>query len=168
MSSVNEQDPRDPAYYAPRRLRERAGSELVRAPISRSPSLDPDLIDEPPGAEQRSALLTVAGRFAAVAGVVMVAALFFVFVLPATRQSGAALPAPEITGSTTTGSTKAAPSQVSQQDSASKKPALAEFQALLASPPASAPPATTPAAHEQSQQLLQEFMQWRQKADSSQ
>ena len=166
MSSVNEQDPlnpRDPAYYAPRRLRERAGSELVRAPIARSPSLDPDLMDEPPGSEQRSALLTVAGRFAAVAGAVLVAALFFVFVLPATRQSGAALPAPEITGSTTIGSTKAAPSQVSQEDSGSKKPALAEFQALLASPPAS-----TPAVHEQPQQLLKEFLQWRQKADSSQ
>jgi hypothetical protein len=124
-------------------------------------------MDEPPGLARRSALFTVAGRFAAVAGVVMVAVLFFVFVLPVSRQSDAALSSPEVTGST-----KAAASQAAQGDNGSK-PALAEFQALLASAPAStAPastaPATTPAAHEQSQQLLQEFLQWRQKANPSQ
>lgn len=159
MSSMNEQDPlnpNDPAYYAPRRLRERVRPEPFRSPISHPPSLDPDVVDEPVGLARRAALVTVAGRFAAVAGVVMVLALFFIFILPASRRSDAGLAPPEITGST-----KAAPSQASQADNGSK-PAIAEFRALLASPPPSAP-----ATHEQSQ-LLQEFLQWRQKANPSQ
>ena len=162
MSSMNEQDPlnpNDPAYYAPRRLRERARPEFVSSPISRPPLHASAVIDEPVEPVRRVALFTVLGRFAAVAGVVTILVLFFVFMLPASRQSDAGLTSSEITGST-----KPAPSQAAQADNADNgsKPALAEFQALLASPPASAPP-----AHEQSR-LLHEFMQWRQKANSSQ
>jgi len=115
------------------------------------------VIDEPPGPGRRAALFSVAGRFAAVAGFVMIVVLFFVFMLPASRQSDAGLTSSEITGST-----RAALPQSGQGDNGSK-PALAEFQALLASAPPS-----KPATHEQSQQLLQQFLQWRQKADSSQ
>jgi len=43
---------------------------------------------------------------------------------------------------------------------ASPKPAINEFQALLASTPPSAPAAT-----EQDSQLLKQFMQWREKPD---
>lgn len=160
MSSLNEQDPlnpNDPTYYAPRRLRERVSSEPIRSPISHPPSLAPEVIDEPPGPGRRAALFSVAGRFAAVAGFVMIVVLFFVFMLPASRQSDAGLTSSEITGST-----RAALPQSGQGDNGSK-PALAEFQALLASAPPS-----KPATHEQSQQLLQQFLQWRQKADSSQ
>jgi hypothetical protein len=41
------------------------------------------------------------------------------------------------------------------------KPALAEFKALLTSPPSQL------AAHEQSQQFLQRFLQWREKASTT-
>jgi hypothetical protein len=107
-------------------------------------------------------LFTVAGRFAAVAGVLTILVLFFVFVLPASRQSDARLVSPEITGSTKPTPSRAAPADNADHAENGSKPALAEFRALLASPPASAPP-----AHEKSQ-LLQEFLQWRQKAASSQ
>src|SRR2546426_961247 len=43
---------------------------------------------------------------------------------------------------------------------ASQKPAINEFQSLLASTPPSAPPAS-----EQDGQLLKQFMQWREKPD---
>jgi hypothetical protein len=42
------------------------------------------------------------------------------------------------------------------------RPALAQFKALLATAPVS-----QPAPHEQSDQLLQGFMQWRQKGNSA-
>jgi hypothetical protein len=74
---------------------------------------------------------------------------------PAPRQSVAASTPSDITGSTST-----APAQPSQGDVESK-PALAEFKALLASPP------SQPATHEQSQQLLQNFLQWRKKANTT-
>jgi len=105
--------------------------------------------------DRRAALLSVAARVAAVAGVVAVVALLFIIMKPATRQS--------VAGSTPfdiTGSTSAAPPQSSQADD-ERKPALAEFKALLASPP------SQPATHEQSQQLLQNFLQWRKKASAT-
>ena len=84
-----------------------------------------------------------------------VVALLFVIMKPASRQS--------VTGSTPsdmTASTSTAPPQSSQAD-VERKPALAEFKALLASPP------SQPATHEQSQQLLQNFLQWRKKASTT-
>jgi len=104
---------------------------------------------------RRAALLSVAARVAAVAGVVAVVALLFVIMKPASRQSVAGSTPSDITGSTST-----APPQSSQGDVGSK-PALAEFKTLLASPP------SQPATHEQSQQLLQRFLQWREKANTT-
>jgi hypothetical protein len=107
----------------------------------------------------------VAGRFAAVAAFVVVVALLFVVISPALRQSGASSTPSEITGSIkseVTGSIETARPQSSQGQN-DAKPALAEFQGFLASAPASKP-ATPP---EQSPQLLQQFLQWRQKADST-
>ena len=49
MRRMNEQYPLNrnhPAYYAPRRLRERVRPEPFRSPTSHSPSLDPDVVDE--------------------------------------------------------------------------------------------------------------------------
>jgi hypothetical protein len=94
--------------------------------------------------DRRAALFSVAARVAAVAGVMMVVALLFVIMKPAPRQSVAGSTPSDITGSTS-----AAPPQSSQGDVGSK-PALAEFKVLLASPP----------THEQSQQLLHQFLQW--------
>jgi hypothetical protein len=83
---------------------------------------------------------------------VAVVALMLVIMKPASHQSvaGSIL-------SDTTGSMSTVPPQSNQVDVESK-PALAELKALLASPP------SQPATHEQSQQLLQRFLQWRENA----
>jgi hypothetical protein len=174
--SFSEQDPIDPdnpeLYYAPPpRLRERAAklglslsqearSEPIRSsPISRPASLDPNAINElarrTRDLDRRAALFSVAARVAAVVGVVALVALLFAIMKPAPRQSVAGSTPSDITGSTST-----APPQSSQGDVESK-PALEEFKALLASPP------SQPATHEQSQQLLQDFLQWRKKASTT-
>ncbi len=175
MSRFSEQDPLDPddpeLDYTPLRLSERLAklgpsvsqgirSEPIRSSsISRPASLDPKAINEPArrtrDLNRRAALLSVAARVAAVAGVVAVVALLFVIMKPASRQSVAGSTPSDITGSTST-----APPQSSQGDVGSK-PALAEFKTLLASPP------SQPATHEQSQQLLQRFLQWREKANTT-
>ena len=172
MSSFTEQvplDPDDPELdYTLLRLSERAGpsvsqgarSEPIRSsPISRPASLDPKATNERArhtrDLDRRAALLGVAARVAAVAGVVVVVALLFVIMKPASRQSVAGSTPSDMTGSTST-----APPQSSQAD-VEWKPALAEFKALLASPP------SQPATHEQSQQLLQNFLQWRKKASTT-
>jgi len=175
MSSFTEQvplDPDDPKLdYTPFRLSERAAklgpavsrgarSEPIRSsPISRPASLDPKATNERArhtrDLDRRAALLSVAARVAAVAGVVAVVALLFVIMKPASRQSVAGSTPSDMTGSTST-----APPQSSQAD-VEWKPALAEFKALLASPP------SQPATDEQSQQLLQNFLQWRKKASTT-
>ena len=172
MSIFSEQDPLDPddpeLDYTPLRLRERAeklgrsvsqgarSEPISSSPISRPASLDPKAINEPArrtrDLDRRAALSSVAARVAAVAGVVAVVALLFVIMKPASRQSVASSTPSDVTGSTST-----APPQSNQGDVGSK-PALAEFKALLASPP------SQPATHEQSQELLQRFLQWREKA----
>jgi hypothetical protein len=165
MSSFSEQDPLDPddpeLDYTPLRLRKRAAKlglsvsqgarsgPIRSSPISRPVPLDPKAINEPArrrrDLDRRAALFSVAACVAAVAGVVP---LLFVIMKPAPRQSVAGSIASDTTGSTST-----APPQSNQGDVKSK-PALAEFNALLASPP------SHPATHEQSQQLLQQFLQW--------
>ena len=175
MSSFTEQvplDPDDPELdYRPLRLSERAAklgpsvsqgarSEPIRSsPISRPASLDPKATNERArhtrDLDRRAALLSVAARVAAVVGVVAVVALLFVIMKPASRQSVAGSTPSDMTGSTST-----APPQSSQAD-VEWKPALAEFKALLASPP------SQPATHEQSQQLLQNFLQWQKKASTT-
>ena len=89
------------------------------------------------------------------------AALLFVVMKPAPRQSVA-----DSTPSDTTGSTSTAPPQPSPGD-VEPKPALAEFKAFVEPKPALAefkallaPPPSQPATHEQSQKLLQQFLQW--------
>ena len=174
MSSVSEQEhlnPRDPLYYAPRPLRERStlrgtGSQMPFAPTSfdsqlesavsdalRHP-LDPELMHEP-GLESKKALWTVAARFAAAIGVAALVALFFVVAVPGSRQSDG-----ETSASTFANVMQSIRNALSSSGEASQKPALNEFQALLASTPPSAP-----AASEQDTQLLKQFMQWREKPD---
>jgi hypothetical protein len=115
--------------------------------------------------DRRAALFGVAARVAAVAVVVASVLLLFVMMKLASRQSVADSTPSDITGSTSTappqssqGEIGSKPAQSSQGDVASK-PALAEFKALLASPP------NQPATHEQPQQLLQQFLQWRKEAN---
>jgi hypothetical protein len=175
MSSVSEQDhinPRDPLYYAPRWLRERSASTRDGKPEpSFSPTsfdtqlesavsdalrhpLDPEIMDEP-NLQSKKALWSVAARFAAAIGVAALVALFFVVAVPGSRQSeGEQAQAPSLSG--VAQSIKSALSQ-----EASQKPAINEFQALLAATPPSAP------ASAEQPQLLQQFMQWREKPDQA-
>jgi hypothetical protein len=157
QNSVDLDDPK--LNYTPLRLSERAAklgplvSQAARpvpirsSSISGLASLTPKVIGGPAGRTrelERAALLSVATRVAAVAAVVAVVALLFVTMKPASRQSVASSTPSEITGSTP---------PVNQGD-VEARPALAELKALPS------PPAT----QEQSQQLLQRFLQWREKA----
>lgn len=173
MSSVSEQDhlnPRDPLYYAPRSLRERsatrgASPETPFSPVSfdsqlesavsdalRHP-LDPELMHEP-DLESKKALWTIAARFAAAVGVAALVALFFVVAVPGSRQSDGEQ------SSTFSNVAQSIKNALSPSGEAAQKPAINEFQSLLASTPPSAPPAS-----EQDSQLLKQFMQWREKPD---
>jgi len=196
MSIFGEQDPIDPddpeLDYAPIRLSERAAklgpsvsqaamSGAIRSfPISRPGSLAPKATGKPAGRmrdlDQRAALFSVAARVAAIAVVVASVALLLVIMRLASRQSIADATPSDITESTSlaapesvvagsglseiTGSMSTAPPQSAQADVGSK-PTLEEFRALLASPP------SQPATHEHSQQLLQNFLQWRKKANTT-
>jgi hypothetical protein len=194
MSTLNERDhlnPNDPTYYAPRWLRERSEQRISpsretgsgpRRPVSSPPSfdalledtvseglrlpLDPEVIHEPPGfvpeLDRRIALISVAGRFAAAVGVSALVALFFVIMVPVSRDYARQ---PDSGASSFSGilqSIRTALYQPSRRGDDSK-PALSEFQTLLASTRTS-PPVMT---HMQSETLLQQFLQWRQKPDST-
>jgi hypothetical protein len=172
MSSMSEQDhlnPRDPLYYAPRSLRERSATRgtSLEKPFSavsfdsqlesavsdalRHP-LDPEVMHEP-DLESKKALWTIAARFAAAIGVAALVALFFVIAVPGSRQS-------EGEPSALANVAQSFKNALSPSGEAAQKPAINEFQALLASTPPSAPPAS-----EQDSQLLKQFMQWREKPD---
>jgi hypothetical protein len=172
MSSVSEQDhlnPRDPLYYAPRWLRERSASRGASSETAFSPAsfdsqlesavsdalrhpLDPEVMHEP-DLESKKALWTIAARFAAAIGVAALVALFFVIAVPGSRQS-------EGEPSALANVAQSFKNALSPSGEAAQKPAINEFQALLASTPPSAPPAS-----EQDSQLLKQFMQWREKPD---
>jgi hypothetical protein len=178
MSSFGERDPLipdDPELYAPPRLRERTTSSLSQEarlePIRSSPislpaslenqdndafwnPLDPEVINERAriARDRRTVQLSIA---AAAAGVVTVVVLLFFIMMPPSRQSDARSTSSEITGSTSTALRQSSPGGVGS------KPALEEFRALLASPP------SQPATQEQSQPLLQHFLQWRKKANTT-
>ena len=153
-------DPDDPKLdYTPLRLSERAAklgpsvsqaarSEPIRSSISRRASLVPKATNEPARRTRdldRAALLSVAARVAAVVAGVAVVALLFVIMKPASRQSVASSTPSDITGST----------PASNQGDEESKPALTELKA----------PPSQPATHEQSQQLLERFLEWREKAN---
>ncbi|XIA65238.1 hypothetical protein ACFIOY_02200 [Bradyrhizobium sp. TZ2] len=101
---------------------------------------------------EKKALWSVAARFAAAIGVSALVALFFVVVVPGSRQADGEPSA----FSAIAQSIKTA---LFQSGEATPKPAINEFQAILAS----TPPA--PATSDESGQLLKQFMQWREKPD---
>jgi len=145
-------------------LLEEAVAESLRHP------LDPEVMHEPPGfvreLDRRMAILSVAGRFAAAIGVSAIVALFFVIMVPASRDYARQ---PDGDASSVSGilqSMRTALSQPRQRDD-ELKPALSEFQAILASPSPQAAPAPQPVAREESESsLLQSFVQWQQKPPS--
>ena len=145
---------------------------LLEEAVAESPRhpLDPEVMHEPPGfvreLDRRMAILSVAGRFAAAIGVSAIVALFFVIMVPASRDYAKQ---PDGDASSVTGilqSVRTALSQPRQRDD-ELKPALSEFQAILASPSPQAAPAPQPVAREESESsLLQSFVQWQQKPPS--
>jgi uncharacterized membrane protein YccC len=185
----------DPLNYAPRWLREKpeprtqpSGEPRVEREIKAEPpgravsrtgtldrqlenavyeslrrSLDPEVMPEPPAANretERKAMFGFASRLAVAVGVSAVVALFFVIMVPATRQpdAGSSL-------ASTIETFTAAVARTNQAEDASKPaPALAEFKGLL---PSSAEAGAQPAnpQPQQSEQLLQQFMVWREKAN---
>ena len=193
MSAYSEQDhlnPNDPAYYAPRWLRERSKLRLssdtslgrARRPVSSSPAfdglpeeavpealrrpLDPELIHEPPGfvreLDRRTALISVAGRFAAAVGISALVALFFAIMVPASRDFARTAEGDASSFSGILQSIKTVFYQPLRKDDKAK-PALSEFQTILASTRNNQAVIT----HEQSETLLQQFLQWRQKPAST-
>jgi hypothetical protein len=113
---------------------------------------------EPPGfgrGQERKRFSSFASRVAVAIGVSAIVALFFVIMTPASRQpdAGSSL-------ATTLENLTAAVARPSQADDGAK-PALAEFKGLLAQPPE---PSGQLANQQQSEQLLQQFRSWREKA----
>jgi len=195
MSDMSEQEQvasQDPLNYAPRWLREKPEQksapsiaeprvereiklEAVGRAVSRTSSLDrqlenavyeslrhsldPEVMPEPPGfgrGKERKTLSSFASRLAVAVGVSAIVALFFVIMTPASRQpeAGSSL-------ATTLENLTAAVAHPSQADD-SAKPALNQFKALLDAPPE---PSGQLANQHQSEQLLQQFMTWREKAN---
>jgi hypothetical protein len=148
MSSFSEQDcvdPDDPQLdYTPLRLSERAAklgrlvSQEARSEPTKSSRL-PDLHVPKPARHTRflDRRTALLSVATGVAGVAAIAALLVVTMKPASRQSAGNPTPPEITGS------------------------LAEPK-----PPVTGPP-SQPATDGQSHQLLQGFLQWREKANAS-
>ena len=195
MSTYSEHgnlNPNDPMYYAPRRLRETSAlrlspssepsSDRPRLPVTSSPSfdalceeavskalwspLDPEVIHEPEGfvreLDRRIALINVARRLAAAVGVAALVALFFVIMVPTSRGYARQPGGGASSFSGLLQSMKTAFYQPPRRED-DLKPALSEFQSLLASTKTSQPVITP----EQSETLLRQFVQWRQKTDST-
>ena len=191
MSALSdEQDhlnPRDPRYYAPRWLREKAGSRPMKEAPRDTPfspaafdsqlegavssalrhPLDPEVMQEPgyPNElESRRALRSVTVRFAAAVGVSALVALFFVVIVPASRQADGEASGPSgIVQSIKTalfqpGETNTPPPAPAAAAAATPAAAPSEFQSLLATAQTNATP-----PQGQSGQLLNQFMQWQQK-----
>jgi hypothetical protein len=146
--SISPPAPLDPSL-------ENAVYESLRRPI------DPKLLGETRALtrefERRGTMFGVAGRIAAAVVVSAIIALFFVVMMPA-RQDNAASFTATVQSFTTALSQQ--PSQPLPVEEA-KKPALAEFQSLLAASD-TAQAAEREQADKQSDKLLQQFMQWRQ------
>ena len=183
-------NPNDPMYYAPRWLRERSAlrlspssepsSERPRGPVSSSPAfdglleeavplrrpLDPEVIHESPGfvreLDRRVALIRGAGRFAAAVGISALVALFFAIMIPASRDYARQPDGSASSFSRVLQSVTAAFYQPAQKHE-EPKPALSEFQTIQASTRTNQAVIT----HEQSETLLQQFLQWRQKPAST-
>ena len=188
-------NPNDPMYYAPRWLRERSAlrlspssetnTERARRRVSslnalpahdglleeavpealRRP-LAPEIIHESPPFEreldQRTALINVAGRFAAAIGISALVALFFAIMVPASRDFARTAEGDASSFSRILQSIKTVFYQPLRKDDKAK-PALSEFQTILASTRNNQAVIT----HEQSETLLQQFLQWRQKPGST-
>jgi hypothetical protein len=137
---------------------ESAVYESLRRPM------DPAVMGEPRALarelERRNAMFGLAGRLAAAVGVSAIIALFFVIMMPASRQAD---PATSFSATVQSFTSALAQQPPQQQIDDARKPALAEFQSLLATTD-SAQAAEREQPDKQSDKTLQQFLQWRQKA----
>ena len=190
MSALSEQEhlnPRDPRYYAPKWLREKAGSRPMKEAAPDTPfspaafdaqlegavsnalrhphPLDPEVMQEPGypnDLDSRRALRSVTVRFAAAVGVSALVALFFVVAVPASRQADGDTSGP--TGIVQSIKTALFQPGVANSAPPAAAPATAptatssEFKSLLATAQAN-----NLAPKGQSGQMLKQFMQWGQK-----
>jgi hypothetical protein len=147
-------------YEALRHAREPERPEMMAQQPGMIPEQleQPELVSERVGLvaelDRRLASIGPGGRFAAAIGVSAIVALFFVFIVPASHEfagQGAAAPFGTVQ------SMKAALNEPLPATD-DTRPALCELQSVLG-PPQAQPAAT----HEQSENLLQQFMQWREK-----
>ena len=194
MSSLSEQDhlnPNDPSYYAPRWLRERPECERLRREAIAAPTRTPVSVSglaryparergfQRAAASARSrghartaglaqeldrgkALISVAGRFAAAVGVSAIVALFFVIMVPASRQpdgSGALLRDRAVDQD------RAVPARPDATTRRSRRSPSSSRSCRASSGGSHGQPARRRASSPD--QLLQQFMQWRQKPDAT-
>ncbi len=126
--------------------------------------LDPQVLGETRALarelEQRGALFGITGRLAAAIGISAIIALFFVIMIPAARQPDSGQSFSAAVQSFTTALSQQHPTEEAP------KPALAEFQSLLAASD-SAQAAEREQSDKQSDKTLQQFLQWRQKASET-
>jgi hypothetical protein len=171
-------NPQDPLYYAPRRPSERVEPRLAtvneRAAFERASrgetsrtlpasaalsarlenavyeslrrQREPEIVPEPSDYKRlgtRRTLIAVASGVGAALALASVAALLFITVYPREQDAGRSF---------------AAAPQAAQSRQADDKPALSQFRALVTNT------GGQNFTHEQSERLLQQFVQWRQKA----
>jgi hypothetical protein len=177
--------PQDPLHYAPRRFAERIEPRLAAVGGDTQPSertsrpdhssraispsslnaklenavyeslrrqMEPEMVPEPADFKRERSQRALIGVVIGVAAAIVVSAtvaVVFVTMFPSSKE--------RISGA----SFATAPSQ-QRQAADTSKPALSEFRALLV-----APEGGQSLSHEQSERLLQQFVQWRQKADST-
>jgi len=117
--------------------------------------------------DRSNAPFGITGRMAATMGFLALVALLFVIMMPSFRQSDTASSFSADVQQFKAALSRKPQQQPSREDAA--RPAIAEFQSLLG--PSSEPvaPSSEPAAQadrDQSDELLRQFMQWRQKTSS--
>jgi hypothetical protein len=113
--------------------------------------IDPELIPEPTDFKRERSQRALIGVVIGIAAAIVVSAavaVVFVTMFPSSKDR-------------TPGASFATATSQQRQVADASKPALSEFRALLV-----APEGGQAITHEQSEQLLQQFVQWRQKADS--
>jgi hypothetical protein len=139
---------------------ESAVYESLRRPMDRAVIGEPRALARE--LERRGAMFGLAGRLAAAIGVSAIIALFFVIMMPASRQADPAASFSATVQSFTSALAQQPPQQ--QQTDDARKPALAEFQSLLTSTDTAQAAEREQPDKQQSDKTLQQFLQWRQKA----
>ena len=140
---------------------ESAVYESLRRPMDRAVIGEPRALARE--LERRGAMFGLAGRLAAAIGVSAIIALFFVIMMPASRQADPAASFSATVQSFTSALAQQPPQQQQQTDDA-RKPALAEFQSLLTPTDTAQVAEREQPDKQQSDKTLQQFLQWRQKA----